>query len=79
MEQIKVNERQQTAMNNNKFYYSEEQYTTNKIELANAFVALHFADSLSAKQRDDISHCLSLLNDFLETLHHGKAIVYHNE
>lgn len=70
MEQINVND---------KFYYSEEEYTTNKIELANAFVALHFADGLSAKQRDDISHPLSVLNDFLEALHDGKTIVYHND
>lgn len=64
--------------NNNKLYhYSVDEYTANKCELADAFAALHFADCLSAKQREDISHCLSLLNDFLEALHDGKTIVYH--
>ena len=65
-------------MENELFHYSVDEYTANKIELADAFAALHFADGLSAKQRDDISHCLSVLNDFLETLHDGKTIVYHS-
>lgn len=58
------------------FHYSVSEYTANKVELCNAFAALHFADGLSAKQHDDISHCLSVLNDFLEALHDGKTIVY---
>ena len=66
-------------MENKLFHYSANEYTANKIELASAFAALHFADGLSAKQRDDIGHCLSVLNDFLEALHDGKTIVYHND
>lgn len=66
-------------MDNNKLYYSKEEYTANKIDIANAFVALHFANGLSSKQREDISHCLSLLNDFLEALNDGKVIVYEQD
>lgn len=66
-------------MENNKFFYTAEEYTANKCELADAFVALHFADGLSTEQRDAISHCLSLLNDFLEAMHDGKTFVYEQD
>jgi len=59
------------------FHYQEEDYLNNKRDIADAFCALYFAYGLSPKQRESISHCLSVLNDFLEAVHDGKTIVYH--
>ncbi len=59
------------------YHYQEEDFLNNKRDIADAFCALHFADGLSPNQRESISHCLSVLNDFLEAVHDGKTIVYH--
>lgn len=63
-------------MENNKFFYTAEEYTATKCEIADSFAALLYADGLSQKQHDVISHCLYLLNDFLEAMHDGKTFVY---
>lgn len=60
------------TMENEIFHYQEEDYLNNKRDIADAFCALYFAYGLSPKQRESISHCLSVLNDFLEAVHDGK-------
>lgn len=67
------------TMENEIFHYQEEDFLNNKRDIADAFCALHFADGLSPKQRESISHCLSVLNDFLDAVHDGKTIVYHED
>ena len=89
IQQIALLRKMQTVLANNNnqlnsetmeseiFHYQEEDYLNNKRDIADAFCALYFAYGLSPKQRESISHCLSVLNDFLEAVHDGKTIVYH--
>ena len=82
MQNVLVNNNNQLnseTMESEIFHYQEEDYLNNKRDIADAFCALYFAYGLSPKQRESISHCLSVLNDFLEAVHDGKTIAYHEE
>lgn len=51
-----------------KLFSSHQEWLSMKATLADAFAALHFAESMTLKEGDveNISLCLKTLNDYLE-------------